>query len=332
MQEKRVMEVGSNLFELIEFTVTSPQSAETALQNALPVVPMRYGVNVAKVREVIRMPEIVPCLTTCPEVLGVFNLRGVPIPAIHLALALGYANDVIQPNHQMIVTEFSGRVAGFVVATTHRIRRVSWDKILPPTSDAFRSITGMMVLEDNEFLFMIDFEDIVAAIDRKSGALRPHGKAASPNAPTSDVLYGNYPSTRFGEKDAMVLVVEDSPVARKAVCEIVRDLGFQVVEASDGEVGWGILMDAASNSSLKHIKAVITDIEMPRLDGFSLIKRMRSEPALGSMPIIVHSSLSGENNKERALSVGANAFASKFNRKEIVESLRSAMGAVGGAE
>jgi two-component system chemotaxis response regulator CheV len=328
MQDARVLEVGSNFFELIEFTVTSPQAADAAGESGLPAIPMRYGVNVAKVREVIRLPEIVPCLTTCPEVLGVFNLRGVPIPAIHLALALGYKNDVVGPNHQMIVTEFSGRVSGFVVSSTHRIRRVSWDKILPPTSDAFRSITGMMVLGDGEFLFMIDFEDIVVEIERKSGGgdrARKFGKPASPAA----LLYGSLPTERIANADGVVLVVEDSPVARKAVCEIVRSLGFSVVEASDGEVGWQILMDLVGGDGLGKLKAVITDIEMPRLDGFSLIKRIRSDGALHKMPVIVHSSLSADGNRERALSVGANGFASKFNQKEIVELLRSAVSGAG---
>lgn len=113
MRDSRVVEVGSNVFELIEFTVTQPQSPEDAAQSGLPPIPMRYGVNVAKVREVIRLPDIVPCLTTCPEVLGVFNLRGIPIPAIHLALALGYKNDVVTPAHQMIVTEFFGTSGWF---------------------------------------------------------------------------------------------------------------------------------------------------------------------------------------------------------------------------
>jgi two-component system chemotaxis response regulator CheV len=331
MQDTRVLEAGSNFFELIEFTVTSPQSAEAAKENGLPPVPMRYGVNVAKVREVIRLPEIVPCLTTCPEVLGVFNLRGIPIPAIHLALALGYKNDVIGTNHQMIVTEFSGRVSGFVVSSTHRIRRVSWDKILPPTSDAFRSITGMMVLGDGEFVFMTDFEDIVAEIEKKSGAFGRAGNSSKSASP-AEVLYGAFPAERIGNGEGTILVVEDSPVARKAVSEIVRGLGFGVIEASDGEIGWEILMEFVGKSDLGRLKAVITDIEMPRLDGFSLIKRIRSDSALQKMPVVVHSSLSGEGNKERALAVGANGFASKFNRKEIVDRLRNAIAGTGGAE
>lgn len=214
-------------------------------------------------------------------------------------------------------------MAGFVVSTTRRIRRVSWDKILPPTSDAFRSITGMMVLEDNEFLFMIDFEDIVAAVDRKSVGTKPGGKAG---ASTSEVLYGTYPTSPIGSHSSAILVVEDSPVARKAVCEIVRDLGFQVLEANDGEAGWRLLLDAAERDGAKSLSAVITDIEMPRLDGFSLIKRVRENNILQRIPIVVHSSLSADTNRERAISVGANGFASKYNRKEIVEALRSAMG------
>ncbi len=322
MQNTEKMEPGNNVFELIEFTVTQPQTPENASVKNMPQKPMRYGVNVAKVREVIRMPEIVPCLTTCPEALGVFNLRGIPIPAIHLALALGYTNDVISPTHQMIVTEFSGRVAGFVVATTHRIRRVNWEKILPPTSEAFRSITGMMLLENDEFLFMIDFEDIVSAIDRKSGAGRT---GISSSRRETQPRYENAPTANVEQNEAVILVVEDSPVARKTVVQVVRELGFQVIEASDGEIAWNILTEAISKKAHNQIRAIVTDIEMPRLDGFSLIGRIREEKNIHSLPIVVHSSLTGESNRRKAISLGANAFANKFNRKEIIESLQEVL-------
>lgn len=318
-QRRSVIEAGSNFFELIEFTVTRPRDQEQALADRLPATPMRYGVNVAKVREVIRLPEIVPCLTTCPEVLGVFNLRGVPIPAIHLAQALGYEKEAYDASSQMIVTEFMGRVTGFVVSATHRIRRVSWDKILPPSSDAFKGITGMMVLQEGEFLFMIDFEDVIANIDKKSTPT--HGKTLAPSG--ANVAAGS-PSNVLYEPPmgATVMVVDDSPVARKAVAEIARELQLRVVEVADGEAAWKALHDPTIMRPGSEVSIIICDIEMPRLDGFSLVKRIREDSAIAQIPVIMHSSLSGEANQKLAREVGANGFVSKFNRREIIDALR----------
>ncbi len=316
-QRNSIVEPGSNYFELIEFTVTRPRKPDEADADGLPEVPMRYGVNVAKVREVIRLPEIVPCLTTCPEVLGVINLRGLPIPAIHLAKALGYEKEKINPSCQMIVTEFMGRTTGFVVAATHRIRRVSWDKILPPSSEMFKGITGMMVLKEGEFLFMIDFEDVLAKIDRKSAP--PSPPAASPQS------FGAAPQSSVAlrmQGAATVLVVDDSPVARKAVSEIVRELHLNVCEVADGEAAWTALNDPSLMTSAKAVSVIICDIEMPRLDGFSLVKRIRSDEKLRDIPIVMHSSLSGEANRKLARDLGANGFVGKFNRREIIEALK----------
>ncbi len=318
-QRSSVIEAGSNFFELIEFTVTRPRVQEQAVAEHLPITPMRYGVNVAKVREVIRLPEIVACLTTCPEVLGVFNLRGVPIPAIHLAKALGYENESFDASSQMIVTEFMGRVTGFVVAATHRIRRVSWDKILPPSSDAFKGITGMMVLQEGEFLFMIDFEDVLANIDKKSGPALSKAAAAAEATTIAATSRGSilYDSP----KGATVMVVDDSPVARKAVSEIARELQLRVVEVADGEAAWTALHDPAIMRAGNEIAIIICDIEMPRLDGFSLVKRIREDASICQIPVIMHSSLSGEANQKLAREVGANGFVSKFNRREIIDAL-----------
>lgn len=340
---KPLLEVGSNLFELIEFTVSAKPlvkpralAANTAsgTEGEEAGKPTVFAVNVAKVREVIRLPQITPCLTNTPEVLGVFNLRGVPIPAIHLAAALGLSEEPVGSGSQVIVTEFSRRVAGFVVSSARRIRRVSWDKVLPPSSEAFSFITGMMLVESQEFIFILDFERLLLDVES-----RRDGKQASmplPGVPAYAPLYTGHPHPSYGHHGApgfasppglaslprpLILVVDDSSTARRALIDFLRQLEVEVSEFTNGEQAWNYV----STTHLPPSTILISDVEMPRLDGYSLVKRMREHPVLKTMPIILHSSLTGEANRDRAVKAGADAYVSKFNKKEILDALRNAL-------
>ncbi|MES2615443.1 MAG: chemotaxis protein [Bdellovibrionota bacterium] len=307
---KPLIQVGSNIFELIEFTVTKPIENN----NSTHVSPTLYGVNVAKVREVIRLPKIVPCLTSASEVLGVFNLRGLPIPVINLAKALGYADEPVSPTSQVIVTEFSGRLAGFVVSGTRRIRRVSWDKVLPPSSDAFNSITGMMLIENQDFIFILDFERILIDIERRSGGEQSGSSSYHVNESTQ---------TQRGGAKPLVLVVDDSSTARKAISEMLRGFNLEVMEFSNGDEAWNEINSSVEGGLTSKIQLIVSDVEMPKLDGYSLVRRIRKSARLNHLPIILHSSLTGEVNRERAKQAGANAYVSKLNKKEMVEALNA---------
>lgn len=318
---RQLLEVGSNLFELIEFAVTKNKTDADPSKPA--VAPSTFGVNVAKVREVIRLPQIIPCITNCPEVLGVFNLRGMPVPVIHLAKALGQGDEPLLPSSQIIVTEFARRIAGFVVAETRRIRRVSWDKVLPPSSQAFNSITGMMLVENNSFLFIIDFERILMDIEARAMPRNSAADAAPPErrfveAPR-DGLVSNSRSNR-----PLVMVVDDSSTARKAICDMLRNMGLDVMEFGNGELAWRALKDEDIMRD-NNFRLIISDVEMPQLDGYSLVKRIRQDANLKTMPIILHSSLSGSVSNERAKAAGANAYVTKFNRRGIVDALKTVL-------
>jgi two-component system chemotaxis response regulator CheV len=322
-----MFQVGSNIFELIEFTATKT-SAVTSSDRKTPIL---YGVNVAKVREVIRLPTIVPCLTNAPEVLGVFNLRGAPIPAIHLAKALGYDDEVVTPTSQVIVTEFSSRKAGFVVAGTRRIRRVSWDKVLPPSSDAFNTITGMMLIENQDFIFILDFERILLDIESRSGGQGTSSFAidnpvnSNQNTGMASTSPGNNNNSQNNSKRPLILVVDDSPTARRAICELLRGMQLDIIEYTNAEAAWQDLSNSEPGSDLSKVQLIVSDVEMPKLDGYSFVKRIRGSEKLKKMPIILHSSLTGDVNKERAKQAGADAYVGKLNRKEIVEALKAAL-------
>ncbi len=306
--------VGSNLFELIEFTLTRKQPLNPLLDSdddssASLVEPTLFGVNVAKVREVIRLPALEPSLGKRPEVLGIFQLRGRPIPAIHLACALGFSKEPVSQTAQVLVTEFSGRLTGFVVAGARRIRRVSWDEVIPPQKDIFGGITGMMLDEKKRFVFIIDFEKILADIE---GEQSPMFEQPALQAMT---MVSSFPQRGFHGSDLpVVLVVDDSSTARKALIEIVRHFSCEIQECGDGEQAW---QECLRLRERKKSFMVISDVEMPRLDGYSFVRRIRTDSRFAEIPFLLHSSLSGDSNKERALAAGADAFIGKFNRNDI---------------
>ncbi len=311
-----MFEVGSNIFELVEFVLVPGEDDEPSQANN------SYGVNVAKVREVIRMPEIVPCLTSCPAMLGVFNLRGHPIPVIHLAKALGLPDCEISEGSQIVVTEFSRRLAGFVVAGTKRIRRVSWDKVLPPSSDTFGHITGMMLIENSKFIFILDFERILLEIEAP-GATSGFGNSQTVSLPQKPRPSGSA-SSALAEASTrgLVMVVDDSPTARRSLTSLLSGLGLRSVSFSNGQDAWAALQDLRSFDADGGITAVISDVEMPQLDGYSLAKRLRAHEELKSLPFLLHSSLTGQVNKDRAIEAGADAYVAKFNKREIYEALK----------
>lgn len=337
--------VGSNLFELIEFVLmpgsqltmrdiginendempVRPPSLEELLR-AVESDPMIFGVNVAKVREVIRIPKIVSCPGTRPEVLGVFNLRGVPIPAIHLARALGFATVPVLPSSQVLVTEFGGRLNGFVVGSTRRIRRVSWERILPPPSQAFNSVTGVMPIENDSFLFITDFERILMEVDGISpddplGSVHFEGGNGK-----SQVAASAAPGSGPSGGGKRVAVVDDSPSARRAVCGILRGVGFEVMEFSNGELALEALLELERLGAPHLPQVLVSDVEMPRMDGYSLVKRLRANASLGKIPMILHSSLTGDVNHARAREAGADAYVAKFDEAGLLASINSLLG------
>jgi two-component system, chemotaxis family, chemotaxis protein CheV len=301
---KPVLEVGSNLFELIEFTLTSESK------------PMLFAVNVAKVREVIRLPPYSSAMSQSDGILGIFNLRGSPVPLIHLTKVVGLLPSNFQASPetiqgQVIVTEFTGKVAGFLVDSARRIRRVGWDKVLPPATESFKWATGMMFVEPNDFIFILDFEKILSKIENQGDTQDDaQGKPA-----LSFTQNERNETTQFGSKT--ILVVDDSSTARRAVCEMLRPHGYRIVEFSNGASALEFMQK--QNSLAETL--MISDVEMPQLDGYSLVMRIHEIERFKNFPIILHSSLSGEVNVERAKKSGSACYVSKFNKREIIEAV-----------
>ena len=305
------LEVGGNVFELIEFSLDR-HLADGKVKTG------RYGVNVAKVREVVRMPTINPLASSVPGVAGVFELRGIPIPAINLAKALGDHDAPIVENQQIIVTEFSKKRAGFIVKSTERIRRIAWEKVLPPTADRHTCINGMTLVENNEFLFILDLEKVLLDIEARSG------------------YTSNLSDQSFGQASAMgstgisynksngyhILLIDDSDVILRNTSSFLQREGYQVTKASNGIQAKAILEQTLEKGGEQIFDAIITDVEMPKMDGLTLTKWIKTNPKLTLIPVILHTSLSGKANLESGKIVGANAYVVKNDVTMLLKLLK----------
>jgi two-component system chemotaxis response regulator CheV len=314
------LEVGGSFFELIEFSLLRRVGGAD--------VRGIYGVNVAKVREVVRMPKINPLSSGIKGLAGVFELRGVPIPAVHLASALGDEEADPQPGQQIIVTEFSLKRAGFIVNATHRIRRIAWDKVLPPTSDASTCISGMTILDDGEFLFILDLERILINLefgengtppgfggDAPPRGMRPPARTTSPTSSVPHAPSGG---------ETRILLVDDSAFIRVGVRQALSRAGYTVVEAGDGVEAFALLEQAEQTAT--RFDLVVSDVEMPRMDGLTFVRRVRAHPTLGRTPILLHTSLSGRNNQDAGAAAGANGYVVKNDLATLFDMIKDVLG------
>ena len=301
-----------------------------------------YGVNVAKVREVVRMPRINPLASRIPGIAGIFELRGVPIPAIHLNHVLGDQMATIGAEQQIVVTEFSQKRAGFIVDQTHRIRRVEWSKVLPPSADAGSCMSGMILIEGNEFLFILDLEKILHNIEAEDGRGRPsapnfsvynyHQESAGETESHGDqpVRKGKDPAPVKDLNAPGILVVDDSALVRNNLRNVLTREGFRVIEAENGSLALKRLEEIARGVNRKFgaINAVVTDVEMPLMDGLTLTTKIRENPNFMPLPVILHTSLSGDATAVAARTVGANAYVVKNDVRTLIETLREVLAEV----
>lgn len=319
---KLQLEIGGSFFELIEFSLTRKVRGQT--------IRGIYGVNVAKVREVVRMPKINSLASRVKGVAGVFELRGIPIPAVSLNMALGDDAAETTSNQQIIVTEFSQKRAGFIVDSTHRIRRVAWDKVLPPSADAGSSINGMTLIEDNEFLFILDLEKILMNLEfgqdfmaRQTNALTAADAWTHADQPMPGRTAA--PRAAAAPTGPVVLLVDDSQFIRNGVKQAMVRAGYRVLEASDGQEALEVLQRGLTGQG-PEVALVVTDVEMPRMDGLSFTKRVRERPDLAEMPILLHTSLSGKANQAAGIQVGANGYVIKNDFRTLFELMKEILG------
>jgi len=289
--------VGQNRLELLLFRLNGRQ---------------RFGINVFKVREVLQCPQLTVMPKLHPYVRGVAHIRGQTISVIDLSLATGGRPIADISKCFIIIAEYNRSVQGFLVGSVERIINMNWESILPPPKGAGRFNYMTAVTEvDGELVEILDVEKILDEI--------------SPiNTEVSKELVAESP--KHDPHGRPVLVADDSSVARKQVERALNTIGVKCLLAKDGKDALNMLNDMAKKGPIEdQISLVISDIEMPEMDGYTLTAEIRNTPALKGLHIILHTSLSGVFNQAMVQKVGANNFIAKFNPDELAKAVQDAM-------
>ncbi|WP_283131271.1 chemotaxis protein CheV [Enterovibrio norvegicus] len=296
---QRTQLVGQNRLELLTFRLMRKQ---------------RYGINVFKVKEVLQCPKLTSMPNLHPLVKGVAHIRGQTISVIDMSLATGGLPITDPENRFIIISEFNRSTQGFLVGSVERIVNMHWEAILPPPEGTGSSnyLTAVTEIE-GELVEILDVEKILNQI--------------SPvNEDISEEVLANKPVFEEGGSDpTTVLVADDSSVARRQVKRAVETIGYNVVLAHDGRDALEKLQVMAAEGTINDLALVISDIEMPEMDGYTLTTEIKKDPSLKDIHVVLHSSLSGVFNEAMVERVGADAFIPKFDPDELGEAVMNAV-------
>ncbi|WP_029890004.1 chemotaxis protein [Polycyclovorans algicola] len=267
---------------------------------------VRYAVNVFKVLEVTRPGTLTPVAGVHPLVQGLAELRGQLMPVIALPQWLG---GVAPTQPQWVVTEFNGRRQAFIVAHVERIVHVDVARLQAPGPDAGEALTGLVETPQG-WLHLLDFEHVLAGIIGEPAEL-------------PEAWQG-----KLGSDAPEVLVVDDSSVARGQLQRTLTALGAQPILLNDGAQALAWLLQASESGRLARVKLVISDLEMPQLDGYALTARIKEHPQLKHLRVLLHSSLSGRFNTDLVAKVGADRFVPKFSSEALAKAILEDLSAV----
>ncbi|WP_337881075.1 chemotaxis protein [Rheinheimera sp.] len=297
--DQRTNIVGQNRLELLMFR----------LQGSQP-----YGINVFKVREVIQCPELSGLPGANPNVRGIAHLRGVPVTVIDLSQATGGKRIEDLSHAFILVTEYNRNTQGFLVGGVDRIVNVNWEQILPPPHGAGKSHYLTAVTEvDKKLVQIIDVEKVFSEISPVDETVSESVKEKSKDLAVQNLT---------------VLVADDSAVARNQVKRALSTVGIHVETVNDGRMALDWLKAKANELGGDIAQAVplmISDIEMPEMDGYTLTAEVKKDDQLKHIHIILHSSLSGVFNEAMVRKVGADQFIAKFHPDELVSAVQKWM-------
>ncbi|MDE7469042.1 MAG: chemotaxis protein [Desulfovibrionaceae bacterium] len=308
------LDTGSNELEVIEFYIEEEQDDGSIYRGY-------YGINVAKVLEIIQMPQLtkIPSRKKSPT-LGTFNLRGRIIPLIDLSTWL---NKKMIPSEdpRVIVCEFSGMITAFLVTGVERIYRISWEDVEAPTEELISfssgSVIGVIRIEER-ILFLLDMEymlqEIMSVEYKKENV--------------EDVFKD---SSLYADGHRIVLFVDDSASIRKVVSEVLIKLHYTVLTAFDGKEAWKILVQLKQKAEQEgkplntFLDCIVTDIEMPEMDGHTLTKRIKEDSVMRTLPVILYSSIITSSSQHKGERVGADYQINKTNVETLARQIKTAI-------
>lgn len=289
---QRTQLVGQNRLELLLFRLNGPQL---------------YGINVFKVREVLQCPNLTLLPKSNPIVRGIASVRGRTIPVIDLSLAIGRDEHESLHDGFVIIAEYNMKEQGFLVGAVERIINLNWEEIHPPPKGTGRDhyLTAVTRFDD-QLIEVIDVEKILAEVS-------PAPEEVSGDALTEQL--------RISALNKKILIVDDSSVARKQVLRCLQALGVAVIALNDGRSAYEYLKEMLSEGRdpATELLMLISDIEMPEMDGYTLTAEIRNDARLKDLYILLHSSLSGVFNEVMVKKVGANDFLAKFRPDDLAD-------------
>lgn len=295
--DRRTKLAGMNRMELLLFTLHDDQ---------------RFGINVFKVREVIRTPHISPVPKSDPRIVGIADIRGATMPVIDLPLSLDLAPMKDVPNTLTIVTEFNSSVQGFLVGSVDKIVHLRWEDILPPPETLMNVnyLTGVTKV-NNHLVEIIDVERVLQEVAGRSAA------------DVSDEV-GKLGQDVINGREFLVIGADDSVVARTKLKAVLDKLGVKSIIFNNGRLAFEALQKMADKADKgdaiavnKQVLMLVSDIEMPEMDGYTLTTKVRKDPRLKDLFVVLNSSLSGGFNDSLTAKVGANRFLSKWHTDEL---------------
>ena len=271
-----------------------------------------FGINVFKVREVIRIPPITRAPDMPAAVEGMVSLRGMLVPVIDLAKYVGVG--AAGARGVMIVAEYNGQVMGFLVGAVDTILRLDWTAMRAPPDIINGSLGGLVTavteLADGRLVMMLDVEAILDATLGGTSDERAY-----------DEIQATVPAGRT------VLFADDSLVARKQITRTLDALQVKHVGAVNGRQAWAELnkiaasAQTAGNPVKNYVQLVLTDVEMPEMDGYMLARQVKADPRFAGIPVVMHSSLSGASNRKLGMSVGVDEYVPKFEPGKLANAL-----------
>lgn len=291
--DQRTKLAGHNRFELLLFKLLGTQ---------------RYGINVFKVQEVIQCPPLTQIPSSHSVICGVAHLRGKTIPVLDLSMAIGMPALERGAESYVIVTEYNRTIQGFLVRAVDRIINIGWDQVNgPPSGSGKNSYLTAVTEVENELIEVIDVEKVMKEVIGGQ-------ESAAEEMIDNKVL---------GEGDH-VLIVDDSSVARNQVKRVCTQVGIDCTALKDGKEAWEHLSKMVDEGKRigDYYAMIISDVEMPRMDGYTLATKIKSHPEMKDVYLILHTSLSGVFNTSMVEKVGANKFLAKFEPDILVATIQ----------
>lgn len=292
--DQRTQLVGQNRLELLLFRLSDDQV---------------YGINVFKVREVLQCPKLTEIPQRNPVVRGIAHIRGGTIPVMDMNLAMG--NQPLEDinNCFVIISEYNMAVQGFLVKAVERIVNLNWENIHPPPRGAGRGNYLTAVTEvDDRIVEIIDVEKILSEVS-------PMHEDVSAEIIKADTV------DRITASDLSVLVADDSSVARKQIKRCIEKVGVKAHVVADGRQALNHIREIvnAGESITDRYIMLISDIEMPEMDGYTLTASIKEDPRTAGLHVLLHTSLSGVFNEAMVKRVGADNFLAKFKPDNLAD-------------